>query len=68
MPLIPALWRQRQEDLCEFKGSLVYRASSGTARAITKKPYLRWERGVRGGAKRYWTMTKKKNNNKNQYN
>jgi hypothetical protein len=23
-PLIPALRRQRQEDLCEFKGSLVY--------------------------------------------
>ena len=25
MPLIPALERQRQTDLCEFKASLVYR-------------------------------------------
>ena len=28
MPLIPALGRQRQVDLCEFKISLVYRVSS----------------------------------------
>ena len=27
MPLIPALGRQRQMDLCEFEDSLVYRAS-----------------------------------------
>jgi hypothetical protein len=27
-PLVPALWRQKQMDLCEFKASLVYRASS----------------------------------------
>ena len=32
MPLIPALGRQRQVDLCEFKASLVYRACSRTAR------------------------------------
>jgi hypothetical protein len=31
-PLIPALERQRQVDLCEFEASLVSRASSGTAR------------------------------------
>ncbi|KAL6087513.1 hypothetical protein STEG23_022166, partial [Scotinomys teguina] len=30
-PLIPALRRQRQMDLCEFKASLVYRARSRTA-------------------------------------
>ena len=30
MPLIPALRRQRQVDLCEFEASLVYRASSRT--------------------------------------
>ena len=24
MPLMPALWRQRQADLCESKASLVY--------------------------------------------
>ena len=28
MPLIPALGRQRQEDLCELEASLVYRANS----------------------------------------
>jgi hypothetical protein len=37
-PLIPALGRQRQEDLCEFKANLVYRASSRTARAIQRNP------------------------------
>jgi hypothetical protein len=38
MPLIPALWSQRQANLCEFKASLVYRASSRTARATQKCP------------------------------
>jgi hypothetical protein len=33
MPLIPALERQRQADLCEFEDSLVYKTSSRTARA-----------------------------------
>jgi hypothetical protein len=28
--LIPALRRQRQEDLCEFKDRLIYRVSSRT--------------------------------------
>ena len=37
MPLIPALEKQRQVDLCEFKASLVYRMSSQTARAVTKR-------------------------------
>jgi hypothetical protein len=32
-PLTPALRRQRQADLYEFEASLVYRASSRTARA-----------------------------------
>jgi hypothetical protein len=32
MPLIAALGRQRLADLSEFKASLVYRASSRTAR------------------------------------
>ena len=27
MPLIPALGRQRQADLCEFEANLVYRAT-----------------------------------------
>ena len=34
MPLIPALGRQRQMDLCEFEAGLVYRASSRTASYI----------------------------------
>ena len=32
MPLIPALRRQGQVDLCEFKSSLVYIVNSRTAR------------------------------------
>jgi hypothetical protein len=35
-PLIPALGRLKQVDLCEFKVSLVYRASSRPARAIQR--------------------------------
>ena len=38
MPLIPALRRLKQVDLCEFKASLVYRVSSRTARAIQRNP------------------------------
>jgi hypothetical protein len=38
MPLIPALGRQRQEDLCEFWASLVYRTTSSTARATQRNP------------------------------
>ena len=38
MPLNPALERQKQAELCEFKTSLVYRASSGTARATQRNP------------------------------
>jgi hypothetical protein len=30
------LRRQRQEDLCDFNGSLVYRAASRTARATQR--------------------------------
>ena len=37
MPLIPALERQKQVDIYEFKASLVYRASSRTARAVTQR-------------------------------
>lgn len=36
MPLIPALiGRQKQEDFCECKATLVYRWSSRRARAVT---------------------------------
>jgi hypothetical protein len=40
-PLIPALGRQRQEDLCEFKASPVYRVSSRTARATQRNLVLK---------------------------
>jgi hypothetical protein len=36
-PLVPALERQRQGDLCEFKASLVYRLVSRTARAVIQR-------------------------------
>ena len=32
MPLILALRRQTQEDLCEFEASLIYNTNSRTAR------------------------------------
>ena len=38
VPLIPALGRQRQADLYEFKASLVYRVSSWIARATQRNP------------------------------
>ena len=37
-PLIPAVWRQRQADLCEFKASLVLRVSSRPARGTCSYP------------------------------
>jgi len=36
MPLIPALRRQRQADLCKFKASLVCRVSFRSARATQR--------------------------------
>ena len=41
MPLIPEFRRQRQVDLCEFEASLVYKASSRTAKAVSEKPCLK---------------------------
>jgi hypothetical protein len=38
MPLIPALRRQKQGDLCGHKATLVYRVSSRIAKVI-EKPY-----------------------------
>jgi hypothetical protein len=38
IPLIPALRRQKQMDLCKFEASLVYRVSSRTARATQRDP------------------------------
>ena len=36
-PLMPALGRQRQADLCEFQASLVYRVSSRTGSKATER-------------------------------
>ena len=36
-PLILALGRQKQVNLCKFEDSLIYRASSGTAGAIAQR-------------------------------
>ena len=41
MPLIPALGRQRQVNLCEFEASLVYRESFRTPRATERNPGLK---------------------------
>ena len=40
MPLIPALERQRQVDLFEFKDSLVYRVRFGIGSKAREKPCL----------------------------
>ena len=37
MPLVPALGRQRQEDLCVFKARLICILSSRPAKAGSKK-------------------------------
>jgi len=40
-PLFPALRKQRQADLCEFKANLVYRVRSRTSRDIERGPFLK---------------------------
>ena len=45
IPLIPALGKQRQADLCESEASLVYRASSRTARTTQRNPILKKQEG-----------------------
>ena len=40
MPLVPAVGRQKQADLCELKASLVDRASFTSARATQRNPVL----------------------------
>jgi hypothetical protein len=41
MPLIPALRRLRQVDLCEFEASMIYIASSKIARTTLRDPVLK---------------------------
>jgi hypothetical protein len=36
MPFIPALWKHRLVDLCEFEASLEYRVSSRTAKDMQR--------------------------------
>ena len=38
IPLISALGRQKQVDLCEFEASLAYRVSSRTVRDTQRNP------------------------------
>jgi hypothetical protein len=38
VPLISALWRQRQADFCEFEGSPVDRVGSRTASTTQRNP------------------------------
>jgi hypothetical protein len=45
MPLIPALRRQREVDLCEFEASLVYRVNLSTAKSTQRNPVLKNQRG-----------------------
>lgn len=41
MPLIPVLWRQRQEDLFDFEARLVYIVTYWTARSSQKNKNYR---------------------------
>jgi hypothetical protein len=47
-PLIQALERQRQADLSEFQASLVYGASSKTARDIVQRNHVSKENKIKG--------------------
>ena len=42
--MIPALGRQRQEDLCKFEATLVFTASSRLARATQRNPVSKKKR------------------------
>ena len=46
MPPIPALWRQRQVEHCEFKASLVYIVCSRKARALQKDPISKYKQNI----------------------
>ena len=49
MPLIPALGRQRQVDLCEFEDSMVYQSELHyrTGSKATEKPCLKSQKTLR---------------------
>jgi hypothetical protein len=48
-PLIPALGRQRQRELCEFKAILVYIVSFRIARSYIEKPCLKTNKNISKG-------------------
>jgi hypothetical protein len=65
MPLIPALRRQRQADLCEFMAHLVYRAEFQDSQSYTEELCLKTHHThkhteVRGGARKEGKKKRKK--------
>jgi hypothetical protein len=48
VPLIPALKKQRQPNLCEFEVSLVYKVNSRIVRATQKNPASKGEKRKSG--------------------
>ena len=63
-PVTSSIWRQRQKDLCEFKVSLVYGASSRTARAIQRDPVSKKLKNEKGRKKK--KLCKYKNKTESQ--
>jgi hypothetical protein len=53
-PVTPELRRQKQVDLCKFKGSLNYRESSRKARTTQRNPALKIPKGG-GGEEMAWS-------------
>jgi hypothetical protein len=51
MVLIPALRRQRQAELCEFEGRLVYRDSQGYTQELCFEKKKEEEKGGRKGGR-----------------
>jgi hypothetical protein len=45
MSLTPAIGRKRQVDLCEFKASLIYKASFRIAKATQRNHVLKKKKG-----------------------
>ena len=55
-PLIPALERQKQADLCEFKASLIYKAGFGTVKVVTQRNPVS-KKAKKGISKGTWRCT-----------